>query len=57
MSIDTLTSMNDLAFTWKEHGRDTYAFSVMEQCVQLRVRILGTPYSVFRCSVDGAGGR
>ena len=38
---DTLTSMNNLAFTWKEQGRDADTLRLMEYCVQLRARILG----------------
>jgi Tetratricopeptide repeat len=38
---DTLTSMNNLAFTWKEMERDTEAIRLMKDCVQLLKRILG----------------
>ena len=37
----TLTSMNNLAFTWKEHGRDVEAIELMKKCVLLRTSILG----------------
>jgi hypothetical protein len=40
----TLTSMNNLAFTWKEQGRDTDAFGLINQCVQLRARVLGVKH-------------
>jgi Tetratricopeptide repeat len=44
----TLVSMNNLACTWKRQGRDTDSFKLMEQCIQLRVRILGAehPYTL-----------
>jgi dolichyl-phosphate-mannose--protein O-mannosyl transferase len=38
---DTLTSMNNLAFTWKEQGRHTEALKLIEECVRLRSRFLG----------------
>ena len=43
---DTLTSMNNLAHTWKGQGRDADALELMKQCVEARVRILGSnhPY-------------
>jgi hypothetical protein len=45
---DTLTSINNLAFTWKGYGRDTEALKLMEECVTARTRILGTnhPYTL-----------
>lgn len=33
---DTLTTMNSLASTWKEMGRDSEVIKLMEECVQLR---------------------
>ena len=33
---DTLTSMNNLAFTWKGQFRDAEAVNLMKECVQLR---------------------
>jgi len=33
---DTLTSMNNLAFTWKAQGRSAEAIVLMRQCVQQR---------------------
>jgi hypothetical protein len=39
---DTLTSINNLAFTWKNSGRDTEAYKLMEQFVAARTRALGT---------------
>jgi len=38
---DTLTSMNNLAYTWKGQGRDEEAIKLMSECVQLRTQILG----------------
>lgn len=38
---NTLTTMNSLAFTWKEMGQDSEAIKLMEECVQPRKRILG----------------
>jgi hypothetical protein len=29
---DTLTSMNNLAFTWKSYGRDHDALRLMKEC-------------------------
>ncbi|KAH8732409.1 hypothetical protein GQ44DRAFT_602347 [Phaeosphaeriaceae sp. PMI808] len=33
---DTLTSMNNLAFTWKRLDRNAEAIDLMRECVQLR---------------------
>jgi hypothetical protein len=38
---DTLTSMNNIAFTWKGQGRDEEAVRLMGDCVQLRTNVLG----------------
>ncbi|KAH7378589.1 Tetratricopeptide repeat-domain-containing protein [Cadophora sp. MPI-SDFR-AT-0126] len=38
---DTLTSMNNLAFTWKSQGRVDDAINLMEECVTLRTQIIG----------------
>ena len=45
---DTLTSMNNLAFTMKELGRKMEAIKLMAECVKLRNRVLGTehPYTL-----------
>lgn len=37
---ETLASIDNLAFTWKEQGRDTEALKLIEECVQLRIRVL-----------------
>jgi len=41
---DTLTSMNNLAFTWKEQGRIAEAIELMERCAQLRTKVLGAEH-------------
>jgi len=41
----TLTSMNNLAFTWKWQGRVAEAIKLMEECVQLRTLVLGGGHS------------
>jgi hypothetical protein len=41
---DTLTSMNNIAFMWKEHGRDAEALKLVEKCVLLRKRALGVDH-------------
>ena len=45
---DTLASMNNLAFTWKEQKRVAEAIELMKQCVQLRTKVLGAehPYTL-----------
>jgi hypothetical protein len=40
----TLTSMNNLAFTWKEQGRSEAAIELMDKCVQLAAQKLGVNY-------------
>lgn len=39
---DTLTSINNLAFIWRGHGRDIEALKLMEEYVAVITRILGT---------------
>jgi hypothetical protein len=41
---DTLTSINNLALTWKGQGRDKEALKLIEECITLRSRIIGTNY-------------
>ncbi|KAK4170577.1 hypothetical protein QBC36DRAFT_341619, partial [Triangularia setosa] len=41
---DTLTSMNNLAFTWKSQGRHSDAFALMKDCVQARQQLLGAEH-------------
>jgi hypothetical protein len=45
---DTLTTMNNLAFTLKGCGQDAEAIKLMEKCVQLRTLVLGAnhPYTL-----------
>jgi hypothetical protein len=38
---DTLVSMNNLAHTWKTQGKYAEALALMEECVQIRSRVLG----------------
>jgi hypothetical protein len=38
---DTLTRMNNLAFTWKEQGRQAEALRLIEECVRLGSQTLG----------------
>ena len=49
---NTLTSMNNLAFTWKEQGRNAEAIDLMRKCVRLRERVLGTNHPHFISSSD-----
>ena len=44
---DTLTTMNNLAFTWKGQGRDADAITLMMDCVRLRRHVLGTEHPHF----------
>ena len=43
----TLTIMNNLAFTWKEQGRDAEAVGLMKECVRLQQWILGADHRHF----------
>jgi hypothetical protein len=38
---DTLTSMNDLALTWKSQGREQQALDMMIECAELKKHKLG----------------
>jgi hypothetical protein len=44
---DTLTSMNNLAFTWKSKGKIEIALPPMEQCVAFSNRLLGPDRLLF----------
>jgi Tetratricopeptide repeat len=44
----TLTSMNNLAFTWKGQDRDKEAIALMKECVQLGERVLGPDHHYSR---------
>ena len=37
---DTLTSMHNLAFTWRSLGRGAEAIALMQQCVRQRSQVL-----------------
>jgi Tetratricopeptide repeat len=52
----TLTSMANLAFMWKEQGRDAEAISLMRECVQLREQVLGAKHPHFISSSDVLAG-
>jgi len=41
---DTLMSMGNLAFTWKDQGRHLDALVLLEDCAQARQRVLGVEY-------------
>ena len=47
---DTLTSMNNLAFTWKGQGRVAEDIKLMEKCVQLQALVLGADHPHNTCS-------
>jgi hypothetical protein len=38
---DTLSSMGNLAFTWKSQGRHKDALALMQDCVKAQQRVLG----------------
>jgi hypothetical protein len=40
----TLTTMNNLAFTWKGIGKEAEAIMLMEECVQSQQRVLGVDH-------------
>ncbi|KAF2834982.1 hypothetical protein M501DRAFT_943158, partial [Patellaria atrata CBS 101060] len=48
---NTLTSMNNLAFTFKLQGRKDDAILLMRQCSQLQKQILGPQHSYVISSV------
>ncbi|OAG08352.1 uncharacterized protein CC84DRAFT_1162318 [Paraphaeosphaeria sporulosa] len=48
---DTLTSMNNLAFTWKSLGWTVKAIYLMQQCVQRREQVLGASYPHYLSSL------
>jgi hypothetical protein len=53
---DTLTSMNNLAFTWKEQSRDEKAIALMHECVQLRKKVLGAEHHLTLSSIMALDG-
>jgi hypothetical protein len=52
----TLTSINNLAFTWNGTGRKTEAIRLMEECIRSRKRVLGLdhPYTLSSCTTLAA---
>ena len=49
---DTLTSMNNLAFTLERQGRNAEAISLMGRCVQLRKQLLGAGHPDTKDSLE-----
>jgi hypothetical protein len=47
---DTLTSMKNLAVTWKAMRRQAEALKLMDECVQLSKRIVGVSHPHFLSS-------
>jgi hypothetical protein len=47
---DTLTSMNNLAITWKAMRRQAEALKLIDECVQLSKRIVGVSHPHFLSS-------
>ncbi|OAG09767.1 uncharacterized protein CC84DRAFT_1160850, partial [Paraphaeosphaeria sporulosa] len=48
---ETLTSMNNLAFTWKSLGRTVKAICLMQQCVQRYEQVLGASHPHYLSSL------
>lgn len=50
---DALSSMSNLAFTWKDQDRNKETIILMIECVQLRERVLGPdhPFTSSSCAV------
>jgi hypothetical protein len=46
----TLTSMHNLAFTWKDLERQTEAIKLLDECVELRKRVVGVNHPDFLSS-------
>ncbi len=42
--LDMLTSINNLAVTWKGSGKETEAISLIEECIRLGKGVLGLNY-------------
>ena len=49
---DTLTSMSNLAVTWKCQDRNDEALELMVECVQLYKKILGIEHPDTKLSLD-----
>jgi hypothetical protein len=52
----TLTSMNNLTFTWKEQGCNKAAAELMSECVRLRTHKLGANHPFTLSSIDTLNG-
>lgn len=48
----TLTSMNNLAFTWESLGRQSEALDLMRKCVSIRRGVLGAHHPHYLSSLD-----
>jgi hypothetical protein len=50
---DTLTSMRNLAISWRRQGQYSKALKPMEECVQLQTRVMGinNPYTIASSTV------
>jgi hypothetical protein len=48
----TLTSMNNLAFTWRGQGKVNKALELMEICVKSRKKILGVDHPLTQSSLE-----
>jgi hypothetical protein len=53
---DTLTSMNDLAFTWQSRGRDRDALGLIKECSLLRKQKLGEDHPDTISSLEALSG-
>jgi hypothetical protein len=49
---DTLTTMNNLAWTWKSQGRDIEAVGLMSECHRLLKQKLGVDHSNITSSFE-----
>jgi hypothetical protein len=48
---DTLTSMNNLAYTWNSMGKETEAIDLIQRCIRLSEIKLGVDHPYARSSV------
>ncbi|KAK3937227.1 hypothetical protein QBC46DRAFT_461010 [Diplogelasinospora grovesii] len=53
---DTLTSMANLALTWKSYGRHADALALMNDCAQAQQRVLGPKHPDTLSSLDAIAG-
>jgi hypothetical protein len=49
---DTLTSMANLAFTWKSQDRNDKAISLLRECLRLQERLLGPQHADTKSSLQ-----